>query len=243
MVADIASILESEAVDVVFTVVVAALLTLLISRASLILPHRRLWQFGNPSDLVICVATSDTKDTGEYLRPMTGIGQVRALAHIMPSLERAYKGIKVNNIRLSVDMPGDECECDLICLGGVKNNEFTAKALTALGEQVPVHQTASAITWKDKDGTTKTFEGSVVDQNVDQDFGYVIQAANPFNPDRRIIIVGGSHTYGNVAAARFLVTEMTKLRYWRHRSFCALVKAEVIQGHPAAPELQRFQKL
>jgi len=87
-------------------------------------PTKKLWNLQNNKNLIICVAASAQIDTGKYLRPTTGIGQVRAIGYIIESLSAAYD-VKIENILLSTDQVQKQIEKDLIVLGGPKNNEIT----------------------------------------------------------------------------------------------------------------------
>jgi hypothetical protein len=60
-------------------------------------PTKKLWNLQNNKNLIICVAASAQIDTGKYLRPTTGIGQVRAIGYIIESLSAAYD-VKIENI-------------------------------------------------------------------------------------------------------------------------------------------------
>lgn len=207
------------------------------------LPSRRIWKISEPSSVVISVSHSAASDTGEYMRPATGIGQVRALAILMPSLRRAYSDLKISNIYLSSDPLLDRLESDLICLGGAKNNEVTRDVLSRLGDVCPVSMDGSRITWSDGPGLDSTYEGEIVDGKVVADVGVIIRARNPFKTNRTVVVLAGSHTYGTIAAARFFCDSLSSpFRRWP-RSFAALVEAPVRDGYPSSPKLLRTAKV
>lgn len=201
------------------------------------LPSRRLWRIKDPSHVVISVSHSVASDTGQYLRPSTGIGQVRALALLMPSLRRAYSDLKIQNIYLSSDPLLDRVESDLICLGGAKNNEVTADVLDGLG-RCPVSMKDSEIFWTEGN-QTEAFEGEIEQGQVTRDFGLIVRTANPFKPDRTVIVLAGSHTYGTIAAARYFCEQFNSPFRRQPKSFAALVAAQVRNGYPSAPTLLR----
>jgi len=216
----------------------AVVATWLVGRATRILPHRRLWHLGKPDDVVICVAASGTVHTGEYLRPATGIGQVRALALILPSLSRAYNEIDVTRITLASETMRESREEDLICLGGTKNNRITRQVLDKLGSDIPVSMTDTVIHWDGVD-----YQGEVEGDTVTRDYGLIVQTPNPFAPQRQLVILAGSHTYGTIAAARHFVEEFSRLPLWRLNNFVALVVADVQDDHVCPPDQVRFQRL
>ncbi len=90
----------------------------------IILPSKKLWDFAEPDKVLICVATIKN-NTGEYIRPSTGIGEVRALAYIIASLSIGYKKINFKKILLSEEGLRHDIEDDIILLGGPKNNQIT----------------------------------------------------------------------------------------------------------------------
>jgi energy-coupling factor transporter transmembrane protein EcfT len=113
------------------------------------LPHRRLWRLGNPANLVICAATSTTTNTGVYHRPATGIGQVRALALAIRSLNHAYqRKMDFNNILLSIDHLQERIENDLLLLGGPKNNQVSERFLKTIAHEQPAMQVDTKIIWR-----------------------------------------------------------------------------------------------
>jgi hypothetical protein len=163
------------------------------------LPARRTWRFTDDADqLTVVVASSADVDTGQYTRPTTGVGQVRAMSLLVPLLVRAYRTVDLQQVCLSAHTPGRDLEADLLLLGGPKSNEISERALRALpGLPLTVH--GNLLSWA---GTT--YLGEVHGERVVRDYGYVIRAASPFAPGRRLVVVAGSHTFGTVAAARWL---------------------------------------
>ncbi len=203
------------------------------------LPSRRMWMIKEPSSVVISVAHSSQSDTGEYIRPATGIGQVRALALLMPSLRRAYANLQIRNIYLSSDPLLDRVEGDLICLGGTKNNEVTGDVLAQLGEACPLSMEGSRIFWSEEGEDPVLYEGTIENGRVVKDIGLIVRARNPFRTDRTVVLLAGSHTYGTIAAARFFCEQLhSPFRRWP-RSFAAVVEAPVRDGYPSAPTLIR----
>lgn len=210
------------------------------TRLSAMLPNRALWRLSDPGNLTICVAESTAVDTGKYLRRGTGVGQLRALAEISPSLTRAYGAIDTRYIQLAGDPLGVRAEGDLICLGGVKTNHRTADLLDAFARQgydVP-SMDGSIILWP-ADGKDARYEADTVDNAVVMDYGFVIRAPNPLGATSTAIVLAGASTYGVVAAARYFVDACKYRRGW----FAALVRSPVRDGHACPPELVRFQAI
>ena len=194
------------------------------------LPARRMWRYADGDRLSLIVASSAQVDTGKYSRPTTGIGQVRAMSLLVPSLARAYRKVDLEQVRLSSLTPGKDLEADLLVLGGAKNNEITRKLLAGI-PGLPFSAPAEVISWSGTD-----YEGVVDGEMVTHDYGYVVRAPNPFAPSRRIVVIAGSHTYGVVAAARWLAESGAGRKV--PADVAVLVEAEVLgDGHVAVPKV------
>jgi hypothetical protein len=172
-----------------------------------------LWQICKPQELVIITANSAKTPTGEYMRPATGIGQVKALALVVNALSKAYSDINFKNIHLSTDQIYDRLENDLIILGGPKNNQIALEFLEILKDLQPGRQEGSVILWADSplgapavDGTVEEFCGEVGNETVRSDYALLVRADNVFNNDgNSAFLFSGSHTYGTMAAAKYFV--------------------------------------
>lgn len=198
----------------------------LISRR---LPARRMWRYRSGDKFTLIVASSAQVDTGKYVRPTTGIGQVRAMSLLVPSLARAYRKVDLEQVQLSAVTPGKDLEADLLVLGGAKNNAVTARLLDHL-PGLPFTSPDDVIVWE---GTS--YEGVTNGPNVVRDYGYVVRAPNPFAPGRRVVIVAGSHTFGTVAAARWLAKHGGDRKL--PADVAVLVESEVLNdGHVTAPK-------
>jgi hypothetical protein len=213
------------------------------------LPSRRIWKIAEPKELVICAANSTVTDTGEYMRPATGIGQVRAMALVVASLNRTYGKLDYKKIFLSTDQLNEDIESNLILLGGAKNNQLTARYLELLKEFQPALNNGSEIIWRKKldnkwsaDDADK-FQGETVQGTVATDYGLAIRTRNPFTEKpRTAILFAGSHTYGTIAAAKFFIESLNKAlpKEVTKPNISVLVSTHIIQGYPTTIKLERF---
>jgi hypothetical protein len=176
---------------------------------------RSLWQIQEPRRLVVIVANSSHIPTGEYLRPATGIGQVRALSCAFKSLIKAYNDVDIRNIYLSTDHLQDHLENDLILLGGPKNNEVTKEYLELILKDQPAKVIGSKIYWRENaqgnwsDEAATEYWGEVRDESVYSDYGLIVRARNVFSQEERtVVLFSGSHTYGTLAAAKYFVEKL-----------------------------------
>lgn len=211
----------------------------LFKRARDKVPARALWRLHDPKTLSIFVARSFLEHTGKYYREGTGVGQLRALAAISPSLQRAYGRID-QKVLLSSDRVGDTLERDVICLGGGKNNRVTVELLEELRRHysnVPT-SAASAIKWFD--GThDRELIAETRDEVIVKDYGLIVAGENPCCAKRRAIVIAGASTYGTIAAARYFVDQgLTS----RDAAF-AIVSAKVLDGHVLEPTLVHESEL
>lgn len=198
-------------------------------RISVRAANRRRWGFTAPEHLRICIAASPDVETGEYRRPSTGIGQAIALALISTSIARGWRTVDIQNVSFPHELSGRDLESDLILVGGPKTNAQTRSALDELGAHWDVTQEGSVIT-----AGGQRFEGVTDSDSVVNDYGLVIRTANPFSPRHRMVVLSGSHTYGTIAAARFLV-ESREAR--QPGDLVAVVRSRVRDRHVLSPEV------
>lgn len=219
------------------------------------LPKRRLWRLTDPSNLVVCAATSTITDTGEYLRPATGIGQVRALAMATKSLSQAYtRQLDIKNILLSTDPLQERLENDLLLLGGPKNNQVTKHFLDLVYDKQPAIQLANPdkIIWREitttgtwvNAGATE-YNSIITNKKVVQDFGLIMRIESPFTTGgRTVVLLSGSHTYGLMAAAKYFTEDMQRGFRWmkrlRKRNIVVLIRTQILDDHPTQITLERL---
>ena len=210
----------------------------------IIQPAKRLWHISDPRNLIICAATSTKTDTGDYFRPATGIGQLRALGYAVESLGKAYD-VRVQNILLSDDQVQKQIEKDLILLGGPKNNLITRLFLEKFSsEEALVDQEGSTIFWN-VNGAALELKGESVNKSVKKDYGIVIRVPNPFTSGRKtktsLCLFSGCHTYGTIAAAKYFTQEyIRELKGMRkpHENVILLVECDVIDGFVVGVKLK-----
>lgn len=198
-------------------------------------PTKRLWNIKSPKNLIICAATSTKTDTGEYQRPATGIGQLRALAYCVESLSKVYD-LKIQNILLSIDQIQKQIENDIILLGGPKNNEITKLFLNKIAPMKLVDQKGVVIRWMVGNNQFE-YQGQTSNSEVIKDFGLIVRMKNPFDTQRKstICLFSGSHTYGTIAAAKYFSYHYIKKMKFYHRKYeniVIVVECDVINGYP-----------
>ena len=188
-------------------------------------PHRRVWRLSDPAGLKICAATSAITDTGRYKRASTGVGQVRALATVAHSLRTGYKRANVRDIVLSTDFHPTMYACDLILLGGSKNNAVTEQVLAALYENTGFRFSTEDPNAIEFDG--QTLVGQHDSGQVKHDIATFLAHDNPFCEGKRVFVISGSHTFGTAAAARLAVDCLSKKMFSLPRRFLSLADVSV----------------
>lgn len=206
-------------------------------------PIKSLWKISDPKKLIICASTSIKTDTGEYYRPSTGIGQLRALGQIIESLGKAYN-IRIQNILLSINQIQNQIENDIILLGGPKNNEITKLFLDKIKSLKILYQKNSTIYWQ-MNKTNVEYSGISKDKKVVKDYGIAVRMKNPFDSRRQsyISLFSGSHTYGTIASAQYFTKYYIKktkgIKKFKDNLFI-LVECDVVDGFPVNIKIKEF---
>jgi hypothetical protein len=213
------------------------------------LANRRIWSLDDPSKLVIFVAEDSrelvSKGEAQYVRPSTGVGQVRALAAIAPSLRTAYREVDFGKVLMSSERIGRDLRSDLITLGGAKNNLVTREIMNALSTRyvLPVPTPQEGLSWITREGgRPKLYEAEggpedgdlSRDDRIVRDYGVIVKAPNPWNPKASVIVLYGASTHGTAAAARYFVTRKPTSQPMH---FTALVTVDVTSGYNGEPAL------
>jgi len=211
-----------------------------------IIPNRRLWNIKNIQNVSVVASASMEEDTGQYIRKATGVGQLRALAAVINSLNLAYKNMNINDILLSSEHLGTRIEEDLILLGGPKNNKVTRKCMDRLLEiRKVIDQERDIITWYPQTenkipSEPKMYQAITKDKKVIQDYGVIIRVQNPFSiTGSQLCIFSGGHTHGTIAAAQYFTQSLKKNIFRKNipPNYICLVKCDIIDDEPCNIQL------
>jgi len=201
-------------------------------------PARKLWQFKDPNNFIICIANSTITDTGDYHRPATGIGQVRAVATLTMSLKKAYSGTHIDHIFMSTDQLHNRIENDIIILGGIKNNIIAKHYLEIIKDVQPANMDTNSISWKNDDNTVEKFKGITDGKEVLYDYGLIMRTYNPFLKDNTAVFIAGCHTYGTVAASNFFTKEVIKMeRFLSGKYIVIIISCKIVNCQPVNVEI------
>jgi hypothetical protein len=166
---------------------------------------RRLIGLPTP-DLAVALASpvsivpGTTKTTTEAQgAPLATIGTVAAYQKLMTLAAASERTLELPDFYFANDFPDERFDRNLICIGFPRTNRVTAEVLRYI--DIPVKFAEHTLV----DTTDQTeFAPILEDGVIVEDFGCLIRAANPFNPDRIVIIIAGTQTYGMKAAAALL---------------------------------------
>jgi hypothetical protein len=186
------------------------------------LPDRRLWRLRDPSSLTVIVSTNQTpRHLPGSTRPGTGVGQVRGIAVLTPSLIRAYRtSLRSDMVLLSADAQPEDFKGDLILLGGPRTNEVTESACAVDG--LPVYMRDA----RRQDGTGPVDsrihwappgrEPEILDTADEEDcvYGFVLRHENVLDPGSGswMWIFAGTSTFGTQAAAEWFIANPQTVR-------------------------------
>ncbi len=188
--------------------------------------NRRIWKLKDPSSIVFSVSTSGIHEVEKW--PMTGIGQVRALANITPSILRAYSDAKLT-IYPSQRVTPDKLTNDIIIIGGGRTNDNAKDILNnhSRGSSFIYNFDEFSVEFNGKKYAAEYWPHAQRTQdNVAKDYAYVRGCKNPYNKERRVVLLIGIHTHGTEAAARLLV-EMLRRRWYLPTNFEAFAEVTV----------------
>ncbi|WP_381805605.1 hypothetical protein [Streptomyces niveus] len=175
---------------------------------------------------------------------LIGVGDVLALNELEKQLQKA--GLHHLPLTPSHQLTGPEYRGNLILVGGPHSNLVTAEVMRRLPLTLGFGD-AETHDAKIYDSETQEITEYTIDGN-DQlitDHGVLIRAANPFNPERNIIILAGSFGYGTSAVA--LMTGSPKLLSHNivtaGHPFEAVVSAEIVRNTPQRIEMKKIKRL
>lgn len=138
----------------------------------------------------------------------SGFGDLLALVELIAVIERLHQ----TRHQISVYSADDEknmlrtSQHNVISIGGYKHNRVYRELIDRLEPPYQFwHQTRRAPREiRNKNGTA-IFQAQRDDKgNLIRDVGLALRAPSPFDEKKTVIIVAGAHTYGSVAAMKFL---------------------------------------
>jgi hypothetical protein len=238
-----------------------ALLALFVYTATF-LPQRLLWRMHDVKrarDVSIYISfRRHQEETRVHRVPVVGLGQVGALACVLPSLTRAYWRRSHDVPRILPAQPSllvSHLTGNIVMIGGQSSNEATRRLLERCEPVLGVRQqhgdsrvSGDRLFFRATDGSWAAIGGVPVDgtlHHIEEDYGLIVRIPNPWDPDRKsqCVLLCGVMTYGTAAAAQYFVKQKWKPTWWSRRGIMALVRAEIDDGHIVNIQRLHFRRL
>jgi hypothetical protein len=122
-----------------------------------------------------------------------------ALFELSMFLSRAYPHARILR-HCSNSHSADVLECNVVVLGGPRNNPHTLDFARQLGARFRYPEGENAIVFSGASEPRTLRSRSDASGRLAVDVGYFGLFANPFNPHNRVVMCHGSHTFGTLAA-------------------------------------------
>jgi len=167
----------------------------------------------------------------EHAKKAIGDGCVDALISILPLLRHVSPNRLLCQCK---DVNNEIRKKDLILIGGPMYNTFTAQIFDQLRDKMALKYDGYAVV----DHVTGTkYEAEVKDQFIVKDYSLITRISNPFNPERVILLIGGSRTCslsigGMVLSSRELLRRIPRDKKV-HEFQCIFeseIKDSIVQG-------------
>jgi hypothetical protein len=196
-------------------------------------PLKKLWKgylykesYGilSCNDLVIDI---DSNSTGMY--DILALAEIRGLLSSFKNTSFLPYSCK--------NFPPNLNNTNIIVFGGPLSNNITKRIMADKNETYLKFKDHSIINTI----TNEIFEPEIQDDRVIKDFGIIIKTNNPFNKDKKCIVIAGCYDYGTYLASRVLVTpdNVKKiLKSVKDDDFEIIVSGEILNGVPQNPEIE-----
>ncbi len=137
---------------------------------------------------------------------LLGVGCAIAMTELKSHLDAI--GLRNVQIAFADRMSGDALNTHLVVLGGPDGNSVAREVVRRLDTSIRFgNADRHEIAFHDSQtGATYVPRGTGT-SSIEDDYGLIVLGANPFAPDRRLLLIAGSFGYGTWAASRFLMSE------------------------------------
>jgi hypothetical protein len=170
---------------------------------------------------------------------LMGTGDALALGQVLGALHT----LNAQNYKIlpSHNFPGDRLQGNLILIGGPDANEITEKVVERLSMRLKFGDPNSHIISITDSSNGKIYIPKRNASNIAvEDYGVIVKAPNPFNPEKTVILLAGSFGHGTHGAATVLASEylLNQISIAAEgKSFEAIVHTDVVNDWPQTPTL------
>lgn len=170
---------------------------------------KELWGFGEYDEVLVVCSELDEPEKRQHPEPNEFIylgkyGDVDALVETLITLHRLYPNLKVIfRSANEINMVPQELSTHIILIGGPDYNK-----LTRIFEKYSPFSYLRGEKEEDifikRKSTNEVFIPFVEDELIGKfiDYGFFVKMKNPYNPLKKLIMIGGAHTYGVFGAIK-----------------------------------------
>ena len=219
---------------------------------------KSLWGFSEYDDvLVICSELEEPEkrqhpEPNEYIY-LSKYGDVDSLMEVLVTLHRVYPELKITfRSANEVATIPEQYTGNIILIGGPDYNR-----ITGLFQEYSPYEYVEGVNEYDIRIRHKN-KGTIFIPQIQEekglkkitDYGFFIKRKNPYNPSKKLVMIGGSHTYGVFGAIKaFSYTDMKRDELAFHNcrkvveilgndpDFCVLFKVNALESSVLTPEL------
>jgi hypothetical protein len=211
---------------------------------------RRFWRPFISNDLKIVVGRFREFDAFEA-SGLAGVGDMQAAAELVAFLGKV--GLRTSGRSVDIiyhdQLPGEFYGSNLVCIGGPDANRATKRMLSRIHRTIAIGD--SNTSFRDSENgevyssVAAKEPGSGEREVVTLDYGLVVKATNPINPDSSVLVFAGSFGYGSWAGVRlaqlpeFLAAQPVS----EGASIECLCKTEVFEEIPQRPKIVLLRRI
>lgn len=229
-----------------------------------LLYFKSLWGFRETDQVYIVCPELEEPEKRQYPEPQEFLylgkyGDIDSLIVVYSSLNKIYPQLNITFCTSEefVNIPGNPYASNIILIGGPDYNkitehfmEYTPFEFSQSGndETILVDNQRNRV-FKPEFKSQKDFEEVI-------DYGFFLKIPNPYNPDKKLIIINGIHTYGVYGAAKcFSIYDEHEINIAKHNcktvieslgddpNFAIVVEVKCINKKIGTPQIRKEELL
>jgi len=170
---------------------------------------RSLWGFNDRDSVLVVCSELDEPEKRQFPEPneylyLSKYGDVDSLVEILVTLHRLYPRIDLkfhsaNEVRLT----REEYTGNVVLIGGPDYNRIVSlfEEHSLLQYMRGDREEDIFLKWRESEEVFVPTIGTVTGSRSTMDYGFVLKRRNPHNLSKRLVLIGGCHTYGVFGAA------------------------------------------
>lgn len=170
---------------------------------------RSLWGFKDHDSVLVVYSELDELEKRQFPEPneyiyLSKYGDVDSLVEILVTLHRLYPRIDLRfHSAKEVRSSREEYTGNIVLIAGPDYNKIVSlfEEHSALQYLRGDHEEDIYLKWTESDEVFVPTIGTITGNQMPVAYGFVLKRRNPHNPSKRLILIGGCHTYGVFGAA------------------------------------------